>query len=121
MTFLLLFGADTCATCSKYLRNNKKKILYFNTPQSFDNYQKQLDGLEPSSNTFKSALFDGSDPQSKKKQGSIKYIWKLKKCNTCNAELLNGNAEIYQGKEWSTIKDANKKFIMPVDSNLEQE
>lgn len=119
ITFLLLVGADTCTKCSKYMRH-KKKLLFFDNKQNFDNYLKKIEGLKLTSNTFKSTLFS-SDLKLDKVQDSIKYTWQLKKCNACNAELLCGKGEIYQVKEWSAIKDANKKIIMPINSDFEKQ
>ena len=120
ITFLLLKFADVCSTCSKYLHKKQNKVLFFNNNQRFDKYQNEMDGLEPTSSVFRSILFD-SDTGLDKVQGSIKYTWQLKKCNACNFELLKGEAEIYKGKEWTALKSAKRKIIMPADSNLEMQ
>ena len=119
--FFLLLSMDICPNCSKYLRNKKKKILFFSTKEGFENYYNQVNELKPTSHNFKSTVFINNNIKFDKTQGSIKCVWRLKKCNVCNFEQLNGNAEIYQGKDWSTIQDAEKKIIMPIYSNLDKQ
>lgn len=59
ITFLLLFGADTCSKCSKYFRNKKKKTLFFSCVQDFNAYFAKVSEVDPDSNALQSTLFEG--------------------------------------------------------------
>lgn len=119
VVFLLLKGTDTCSKCLKYLRHKKKNIIFFENKQNFDNYQMHMDSLEPASQEFKSGIFY-PHLQLDKVQDSIRYTWTFKKCPSCSFELLKGSAEIYKGKEWSAIKESERKIVMPTNAKLEQ-
>lgn len=121
ITFLLLFGADTCSKCSKYFRNKKKKTLFFSCVQDFNAYFAKVSEVDPDSNALQSTLFEDVTSLNQKNEGSIKYTWQLKKCGTCKTELLSGNGDIFQGKEWSSLKDSGTKIVMPNHFNLERD
>ena len=70
-------------------------------------------------NNFQKVLFNASQNPIKE-QDAIKYYLRLKKCPSCQYELLKGTVHIRRDREWKELHDHETKVAVPTSVSLEE-